>query len=233
MPADLLVSEIFGPTIQGEGRSIGRPAIFLRLATCNLKCVWCDTKYTWDWENYARSNEIEVLNYEEISTRIFEKWDRVERGLLVVTGGEPLMQWVRLYPLLSNLVSCFDVEIETSGSIKPGFFRNPHIRFNVSPKLANSGNSVAAREPRALDLIKRIGLGSVKFVLVEPSDIGEVVQIVTNYSIPLHKIYLMPEGIDSKTLDERMKWLVPLAISLGYKVTDRLHIRLWGDERGR
>ncbi len=42
------VNEIF-KSIQGEGPNFGKPAIFLRTAQCNLKCIWCDTKYTWDW----------------------------------------------------------------------------------------------------------------------------------------------------------------------------------------
>src|SRR5438046_5626962 len=45
----LVVSEIFGPTFQGEGPSLGRRCVFLRLGACNLHCRWCDTPYTWDW----------------------------------------------------------------------------------------------------------------------------------------------------------------------------------------
>ena len=45
------ISEIF-ESIQGEGNNAGKPAVFLRTAECNLKCIWCDTKYTWDWKNY-------------------------------------------------------------------------------------------------------------------------------------------------------------------------------------
>ena len=45
----LAVSEIFGPTHQGEGPSTGRLCGFVRLARCNLSCLWCDTPYTWDW----------------------------------------------------------------------------------------------------------------------------------------------------------------------------------------
>ena len=39
-------------SIQGEGANVGKPAVFLRMGLCNLKCSWCDTKYTWDWEEY-------------------------------------------------------------------------------------------------------------------------------------------------------------------------------------
>ena len=43
--------EIFH-SIQGEGVSAGTPTVFLRLATCNLACTWCDTRYTWDWRRF-------------------------------------------------------------------------------------------------------------------------------------------------------------------------------------
>ena len=49
----LMVSEVFN-SFQGEGRNIGLPSTFLRLAYCNLACRWCDSKYTWDWQQYKR-----------------------------------------------------------------------------------------------------------------------------------------------------------------------------------
>ena len=54
------VNEIF-KSIQGEGPNFGKPAIFLRTAQCNLKCTWCDTKYTWDWENYDFQKEVNEI----------------------------------------------------------------------------------------------------------------------------------------------------------------------------
>ena len=63
--SNLKVSEIFD-SIQGEGPSTGTPSIFLRLSTCNLKCSWCDTKYTWDWQNYDIKKEIKEISIEKI-----------------------------------------------------------------------------------------------------------------------------------------------------------------------
>ena len=51
------ISEIF-ESIQGEGTNAGKDAIFLRTAECNLRCTWCDTKYTWDWKNYSYDKEV-------------------------------------------------------------------------------------------------------------------------------------------------------------------------------
>ena len=55
------ISEIF-ESIQGEGNNAGKPAVFLRTAECNLKCIWCDTKYTWDWKNYDYSKEVNEIS---------------------------------------------------------------------------------------------------------------------------------------------------------------------------
>ena len=60
------VNEIF-KSIQGEGPNFGKPAIFLRTAQCNLKCTWCDTKYTWDWKNYDFSKEVKEMTLDEVT----------------------------------------------------------------------------------------------------------------------------------------------------------------------
>src|SRR5690606_10255253 len=54
---ELLVSEIFR-SVQGEGRHVGVPSVFLRLARCNLSCRWCDTPYTWDFERFDFEREV-------------------------------------------------------------------------------------------------------------------------------------------------------------------------------
>ena len=55
------ISEIF-ESIQGEGTNAGKPAVFLRTAECNLKCTWCDTKYTWDWKNFDYAKEVKEIS---------------------------------------------------------------------------------------------------------------------------------------------------------------------------
>jgi len=79
--------EIFR-SIQGEGVNSCMSAAFLRLAFCNLRCSWCDTKYSWDWQQYDQKSEVVTLPSKEIIKHI--------RALgikhLVVTGGEPFVQ---------------------------------------------------------------------------------------------------------------------------------------------
>src|ERR1044072_5713610 len=95
-PHKLRISEIFY-SLQGEGKNIGTPVVFLRTALCNLKCTWCDTKYTWDWDNYDYKKEVKELDLASICEFIFSF--KVKH--LVVTGGEPLLQQNRLAQVLS------------------------------------------------------------------------------------------------------------------------------------
>ena len=76
------------------------PSIFLRLSTCNLKCSWCDTKYTWDWDNYDINKEIKEFNIEQIVEKI-HGFSNINH--IVITGGEPLLQQDKLVLLITLL----------------------------------------------------------------------------------------------------------------------------------
>ena len=75
------ISEIF-TSIQGEGTNAGKPSIFLRTAECNLKCTWCDTKYTWDWKNFDYSKEVKEISIKEVKERL----ERFNLRHLVITA---------------------------------------------------------------------------------------------------------------------------------------------------
>lgn len=65
--AKIPVLEIFGPTIQGEGRVIGRKTMFVRTAGCDFRCSWCDSKFTWDG---SMKDDIEMMEAEEILAQL-------------------------------------------------------------------------------------------------------------------------------------------------------------------
>lgn len=226
----LAVSEIFH-SIQGEGVMAGFPATFLRLGFCNLRCVWCDTKYTWDWDQYDPKKEVSILPLAEVQRRL----RAFPCDHLVVTGGEPLLQQRALESLLGSLVNddCF-IEVETAGTIAPSrSLRRMVHQWNVSPKLRNSGNPQAKREKvNAMRVLAASEGASFKFVLTEPTDIEEVNDLVARYGIGGDRVILMPEAVESETLARKGVWVAELSKKYGYRFSTRLQIEWWGGARG-
>lgn len=230
--------EIFA-SVQGEGPSAGMPVAFLRLSRCNLACVWCDTAYTWHFEGDNRphrsgesfdrkTNQVE-LGEAEVAARVAA----LGQKRLVITGGEPLMQAGKLAEMLEHLPD-MQVEIETNGTIDPPARLDIRVdQYNVSPKLAHSGNPAdLALKPDMLDRWATDERAFLKFVIAEPGDLDEVRTLVDTHMVPASRVFLMPEGTDSETLRQREKWLAPLCLEYGFRMTDRLHIHLFGDTRG-
>jgi organic radical activating enzyme len=230
--------EIFA-SLQGEGPSAGLPVAFCRLSRCNLACVWCDTAYTWRFEGDARphrgnlayqrrANQV-TLAEEDVAARIVA----LGQTRLVLTGGEPLLQAGALARLLA-LLPGMQVEVETNGTVAPPAALDARIgRYNVSPKLAHSGNPAGlALPPERLAAWAAEPRAQFKFVIASPEDLAEVHAIAEAHAITPERIWLMPEGTDSATLRARTAWLVPLCLVHGYRLSDRLHIHLFGDMRG-
>ena len=223
--------EIFH-SVQGEGVTAGTPTVFLRLATCNLACTWCDTKYTWDWKRYAYDREVMAMSSQEVERRILA----YHRPHLVITGGEPLLQQQELAPLAASLHRRgFYCEVETNGTIAPSADMVDAIsQWNVSPKIASSGNRAESREkPDVLRAFRDLGNAYFKFVVVEPADVDEVSGLVDRYEISPERVLLMPEGVTAEAVLERGKWVAETCVERGFRFSTRLHILLWGDERGR
>ncbi|MGQ0431846.1 MAG: 7-carboxy-7-deazaguanine synthase QueE [Microthrixaceae bacterium] len=231
-PADdeLVVAEVFGPTFQGEGPSIGRRAGFVRLGRCNLDCAWCDTPYTWDWDRFDPAVELRRTPVASVLAELVA----MAPEIVVVTGGEPLLQQRHLAPLLAGCAAQgWPVEIETNGTIVP----EPAIvglvhQWNVSPKLANSGIELGRRiRPDALAALRATGRAVFKFVVTHQDELAEVAELAETHR--LAPIWIMPEGTDPTTVTERARQLAQPVLDRGWNLTPRLHVLLWGDERGR
>lgn len=224
----LVVSEVFGPTLQGEGPSAGRRAGFVRLGRCSLDCSWCDTRYSWDWKRYDPAVELHECSVDEVAARV----GAMDVPMVVVTGGEPLLQQRALVGLL-RLLPELRVEVETNGIHAP----DPELvervdQFNVSPKLANAGIERDRRyKPDVLLRFEGTGKAAFKFVACAPDDLDEIAAIVDECS--LSDVWVMPEGTDAATIVARMQGLADDVVKRGWHLSPRLHILLWGDERGR
>ena len=230
--------EIFA-SLQGEGRSAGLPCTFVRLSRCNLACTWCDTAYTWHFEGderphrdvmtFDRTTNQVVLSEAEVAARIMA----LGGNRLVITGGEPLLQGAQLARMVA-LLEGHAIEVETNGTVAPHPDLAPLVdQYNVSPKLKHSGNpaEIALLSER-LRGWKNEPKANFKFVISDPDDLAEVLDLQATYAIPSERIRVMPEGTTSAAIRARSAWLAPLALDHGLGFSDRLHIHLYGDTRG-
>ena len=229
----MLISETFY-SIQGEGELTGVPSVFIRTSGCNLRCNWCDTPYaSWKPEGIERTVESLVAEVHRYPARH-----------VVLTGGEPMIaKNIRELAAALKTDGCH-VTIETAATIAPdGIACN---LASLSPKLRNSlpGDRLPAAwrerheatrwQPEVVRAWIDAYAYQLKFVISSPNDIDEVETLLTslNRDIPRHKILLMPEAISLDRVRERSSWLAELCKTHGYRYAHRLHIELYGNQRG-
>jgi 7-carboxy-7-deazaguanine synthase len=222
MPAidTVRVSELF-LSLQGEGPSAGVPAHFLRLQGCSVGCSWCDTKYSWDTAG-GRDCEPDLL-LEELRAL-------GSAPLLVVTGGEPL-ETPALVPLLERALDRWErVEVETAGVLPPPL-SHEQLLWNVSPKLPRATRhwertwrhtAAWLAEPNA----------TFKIVVGEAPDEDDVLRLLEGHAIPAGRVMLMPEGYTDAGLREGAVALSEICKRHGFRLSQRLHVWLWGARRG-
>jgi len=244
-PNLLHISEVFA-SIQGEGVTAGTPSVFVRFSGCNLQCKFCDTPYTWnfvgtdfehntkEWEKdkYIKNSEMSMYSPIELSDLICKLAGTAIHNV-VLTGGEPLLYsrtvaFVQLLRLLKTYR--FNVEVETNGTILPvGEGAKLIDRFNVSPKLSNSGMVESRRiKDKALLFFADNPKALFKFVVMDKDDVKEITVLQDRFNIPAGKILLMPEGRTEDEIKVHSKMVVDICMSGGYTFCNRLHIWLWG-----
>jgi organic radical activating enzyme len=247
----LEVSEIFGPTVQGEGKRVGHPSIFIRLTRCNLSCAGfkveyqnlagekkygCDTYYSVD---PCFKGQWQKLSGKEIANQVAD----LSAGLpcdVVITGGEPLLFWKRteFQWLLEQLITKGHLlTIETNASIDITFIADYQrkILFSMSVKLANSGEVYNKRINIAAlqNILNSAENAYLKFVIDKhstESSIQEIKQLTGQ--LPQVNVYLMPMGATLSELSENDQAVIACCVEHGYIYSDRAHIRVWDDERG-
>jgi 7-carboxy-7-deazaguanine synthase len=236
--AALPINELFY-SLQGEGKLVGTPSVFVRTSGCNLRCWFCDSYHTsWD-PTHA------TMSVDEIAEEVRSHADADH---VVLTGGEPLIHndAVELLERLDDL-GCHTT-VETNGTI---YREAPIDLASISPKLASStptvdkdpkgdGEWAERHEQRRIDLT---ALGNMvekydaqfKFVVTGSEDMPEIERFVTELrevvsaSIPDSDVLLMPEGTTRNELDTRRSEVAELAMEYGYRYTPRLHVDLWND----
>jgi 7-carboxy-7-deazaguanine synthase len=225
------ISEIFY-SIQGEGRLVGVPSVFVRTSGCNLRCRWCDTPYT-SWKPEGKSWSIKNILCEVA---------RYPTRHVVITGGEPL-----LAPDIQDLTLQLKqrgahITVETAATI---FKPLAGDLISLSPKLANStpwqrsrGEFAAMHEKRRLNypviqsFIDRYDY-QLKFVVDRKKDLEEVRAVIGQLqNIDVSKVMLMAQGVRHEELVRKSQWIVASCQQYGFSYTPRLHIQLFGNRRG-
>ena len=228
------VSEYFY-SIQGEGLTVGVPAVFLRLQGCNLDCgskggTWvCDTEAVWKRGSKFSVSEL----YEFLMTNFKDAFDKGAH--LVVTGGEPLLQ----QPSIESLIKNFDhkpyIEIDTNGTIEPiDQLKDLVNQWNVSPKLANSGEPHGKRiNIDALNWFREQRNSIFKFVVSSSSDIDELEkEFKWLHFLPIRQKFLMPAADNRMDLHGYYEKIIELAKVKGYSLSQRFHLTVWDQKTG-
>lgn len=224
------ISEIFY-SIQGEGMLTGVPSVFLRTSGCNLRCTWCDTPYT-SWKP-----EGDDLPLDDILANVHAR----ASTHVVVTGGEPMIQQdiVQLTRRLKDLD--LHITIETAGTAYQPVTCD---LMSISPKLANSTPTLREEgrwapqherlryQPDVLKQLMAEYSYQLKFVVSAPGDMAEIEIILKETGADRGRVVLMPEGTSQETLSGRARWLVEICKREGFRYGPRLHIDIYGNQRG-
>lgn len=201
---DLSVCEQF-VSIQGEGRDSGAHALFIRLSGCNLRCPWCDTKHSWK-DGISKPQE-------SIITEILKYRQQYKNNYVVWTGGEPLLQELKLYSVLDKTRDFYHM-LETNGTIIP---EKPHL-FNqiaVSPK---PGQPFDGRR------WVTIRNAYVKLVV---DDIQEAIDFQKEYDFPSQWFFVMTKTEYPFVLSDYLskeKTIFGKCIEHGYNYSPRLQL---------
>lgn len=249
MPNKLYTSEIFGVTIQGEGKRAGKVSVFIRLAKCNMSCSGFQVKYKANGQtkygcdsfyavDTAFKSTWELLNSDEIIKKV-QKLSKLKNIDIVITGGEPLIYWKNKYfqDILKYFIQRkYFVTIETNGSINIKIDKKyqKKVMFSIGLKLQNSNEKYEKRiNTKAINnLLDNSSESYLKFVITgTKQELKEIVKIKNQVNITNDNIYLMPLCATAKELRDIEEKVVQKAIKYHFNYSDRLHIRLWNDKR--
>ncbi|MBD3796437.1 MAG: 7-carboxy-7-deazaguanine synthase QueE [Campylobacterales bacterium] len=242
-------------SIQGEGRYVGRPSLFFRFGGCNMRCegfgciekgqdgtevLGCDTVYAVNKEHFSHA-WIEIEKTEQL-LKVFELYDLPECVDVVLTGGEPLIYakdpiFIEFLQHLRN--NKHRVTFETNGSLGVDFEAFPVYGgciFALSVKLKNSGEPFSKRVRP--DVINSLALNAkdafFKFSIDEDSiniALDEEIEEITQHA-PNIDVYCMPLGGNKADVEKNTLPLIEYCKNKGYNFSDRLHIRIWDENKG-
>lgn len=208
----LLINEIFF-SIQGESLFVGKPTVFVRTAGCNLRCVWCDTKYAF-WEGHSQSLEEIVKKIQSFPTKY-----------VCLTGGEPLGQRA-VYPLMNQLVGLgFIVSLETGGGFSVSKVPSSIVKI-LDIKCPDSHESKSMVWEN-LDLLNP--QDQVKFVIASRKDFDWAIDICDQHHLFSKCTILISAVFNKVPLPEVAQWILESAKP--FTLQTQLHKHIWGESQ--
>ncbi|MBN2857482.1 MAG: radical SAM protein [Candidatus Delongbacteria bacterium] len=211
----LLITEIF-ESLQGESSYSGLPCLFIRTAGCNLRCRWCDTKYSYgNGKEYTSAEIIEIINSSKIKTVEF-------------TGGEPLLQKDELINIIKEIDPDKTILLETNGSISVEDIPERVIKI-IDIKLKGSGEGGSFFGDNLKFLTKK---DEIKFVISDIFDYNEMRTWYEKHDLAEKCRVLVSIvkgcGVTDKEIAEKI-----LNDGLNVRYQIQLHKHIWEDEKGR
>ena len=206
----LRITEIFH-SIQGESTHVGRPCVFVRLTGCNLRCVWCDSEYTFTGG--------EKLELDEILGAVRAFGCR----LVEVTGGEPLAQPEALDLIRALCDEGYEVLIETFGTldIDPVLRRAKLIQDGKCP-----GSGEAGRNPRP-NLDNLTPHDEIKFVIADRHDYEWSRDLIASRGLHRANVVLFSPVWGTMDMKALAEWM--LADRVPARLQTQLHKHIWGE----
>jgi 7-carboxy-7-deazaguanine synthase len=209
----LRVTEIFH-SIQGESTHAGRPCAFVRLAGCPMRCVWCDSEYTFTGGDH--------LSIDEVLAQV----RAMGCNLVEVTGGEPLAQ-PQAFELINRLCEAgYEVLVETGGYVSTESV-DPRAKIVLDVKCPGSGEDARNHWPN-LDAL-RADKDEVKFVIANRCDWDFARDIIERFDLEkrAQAVLISPiwNGID---LQEVAGWITSSGLNVRMQL--QMHKYIWGPE---
>lgn len=208
-------------SVQGEGTLIGTPSWFIRLFGCDLKCSWCDSKFTHTGSKFVQSTP-KMIAADTILQHV------------VITGGEPLLH--NLKPLLKELRGKH-ITIETSGT---RFSDYDVDLWSVSPKLGSSGQA-PKRHIVAQFLLEHPGRVQLKLPIAGPSDLNEAEHLLATLPVGKAPVILQPVAQQGESTEALLRayesiWMMvnasPQWRLYNLQILPQLHRLVWGERQG-